>query len=349
MATGFARRTRTTAGPFLCLICALHAVAVVPAGTQTSPPAQAETSTKRVADRIAALKREANALAGQQKTLLGELRALEIERQLKAEELRVLELESKTIEQAIADAGLRAARLRQSASDQQPDVEERLVRLYKMGRAGYWRLLLDVADVQSIGRAYRTAAALTRLDQDRVQRHQQTLSALDRERAELQARAKEAAALKTRLAAAQVALDRSVASRATAVESITSRRDLAGQLAAELDAAHLRLQSTLAQAPGAGGGDVIVPLRPFRGEMPWPADGIVVHRFGRQQAGRMVGIDVTRNGIELSLAEGHPVAAVHDGMITQAGPFPGYGQLVIVDHGGGAALALRPSQCGKRQ
>ena len=43
--------------------------------------------------------------------------------------------------------------------------------LYKLGRAGYWRLLLDVDDLRAIGRAYRTAAALNRLDRDRVQEH----------------------------------------------------------------------------------------------------------------------------------------------------------------------------------
>ena len=47
-------------------------------------------------------------------------------------------------------------------------------------------------------------------------------------------------------------------------------------------------------------------------------------------------MDFSRNGIELSLAEGRPVTAVHDGVVTHAGPFTAYGQLVIIDHGGGA-------------
>jgi murein hydrolase activator len=296
---------------------------------------QTDASAKRVAERLAALRREADELDGREKTLLSELRKLEIERQIKTEELNVIQANLKTTQQSLAEAEARAAALRRSADTQQPHVEERLVRLYKMGRAGYWRLLLDVEDLHSVGRAYRTAAALTRLDRDRVRRHQDTLEALERERTEFQSRQKQAVELQSKVAAARVGLDRALASRAEVIASIAARRDLTAQLAAELDAAHLRLQSALAQPSGPG--QVAVPIRPFRGEMPWPANGIVIQRFGRQPAGRVAGISVTRNGIELSLAEGHPVVAVHDGTVTQAGPFTGYGQLVVIDHGGGAA------------
>lgn len=326
--------TRKYLATFVLLACAAGGFDA--SGVGHSPPAaQGESVAKRVADRLAALQREAEALATREKSLLNELRKLEIERQMKTEQLAAVEQDVKATQQQLAQATTRATALRSTAETQQPEVQERLVRLYKMGRAGYWRLLLDVDDVQSMGRAYRTAAALTRLDRDRVQQHQQTLEALDRERTELQARAKQLAGLQTQAAAARTGLDRAVASRAALIKSIESRRDLTAQLAAELDAAHLRLQSTLAQNPAAAA-SVTLPLRPFKGEIPWPADGIVVSRFGRQRATRMAGIDFMRNGIELSLPEGRPVAAVHDGVVTHAGPFSGYGHLVILDHGGGA-------------
>ena len=62
-----------------------------------------------------------------------------------------------------------------------------------MGHAGYWRMLLAVDDLRSVGRAYRTAAALTRIDRDRVQRHARTLELLAAERKALEAKAVEIA------------------------------------------------------------------------------------------------------------------------------------------------------------
>lgn len=291
-------------------------------------------ASERVADRLAALRREANALASREKSLLNELRKLELQRQIKTEELAVIAADLKRTREDAAAATSRAAALRATAETQRPDIEARLVRLYKMGRAGYWRLLLDVEDLQSIGRAYRTASVLTQLDRDRVQRHETTLASLERERRALEERAAEFSALQKKAAAARAALDRAMTSRAALVASIEQRKDLTLKLAAELEAAQQRLQGAAA-APG-GGPTALIPIRPFRGQVPWPAEGIVVARFGQQRVGRISGINVARNGIELSLAEGRPVAAVHEGVVTFAGPFTAYGNLVILDHGGGA-------------
>jgi len=80
---------------------------------------------------------------------------------------------------------------------------------------------------------------------------------------------------------------------------------------------------------------VPLPIRPFRGALAWPARGVVTARFGRQSTSRY-GTGIARNGIEVSMAEGQPVRAVHEGTVAFAEPFTGYGTLVILDHGDGA-------------
>ncbi len=79
----------------------------------------------------------------------------------------------------------------------------------------------------------------------------------------------------------------------------------------------------------------MLPLRPFQGALPWPAQGMVIGRFGRQTNSRF-GTSIARSGIEISLAEGQPVRAVHEGTVAYADQFTGYGNLVIVDHGDSA-------------
>ena len=80
---------------------------------------------------------------------------------------------------------------------------------------------------------------------------------------------------------------------------------------------------------------VPLPIRPFRGDLPWPIQGNVVSRFGRAASGRF-GTSIVRNGIEVSGSEGAEVKAVHEGTVAYAAPFTGFGTLVIVDHGGNA-------------
>lgn len=294
---------------------------------------QAATAEQRVAERLRALQKEAQALASEEQTILSGLRKLEIQRQMKTEELAAIEQDLRDTKTQLSEAVARADALRERADHDRPDVEARLVRVYKMGRAGYWRLLLDAEDLQSMGRAYRTAATLTRLDSERVKRHRQTLEDLARERQTLQARAKEITALQHKAANARAAADRAVTERTALLKNINERQDLAAKMTAELEAAQQKLQATVGQ-PGGRTGAAALPLEPFRGGLPWPAEGIVLSRFGRQPA--VGGVALVRNGIEISLAEGRPVSAIHDGVVSFAGPFTGYGTLVIIDHGGDA-------------
>jgi septal ring factor EnvC (AmiA/AmiB activator) len=312
----------------LILILAVSVQAQAPADR-----AQAEALARRAGDRLVALQRESEALAAQERTLLVDLRRLEVEREIKVEQLARLQRETAAVTDKLNAAKARAETLQHDAERQRPDVEARMVQLYKMGRAGYWRLLLDVNDLRELGRAYRTAAALGRIDRDRVDEHRRTLASLASERGQLQARATELAALQKKAADARAAAERAVAARAALVKSIDERRDLNAQLTGELQDAQHRLQATLAGSSTAGAGrpaPTALPLRPFRGALPWPAEGVVSARFGRQPL-RSPGPAV-RNGIELSLPEGQPVHAVHEGTVVYAEPFSGYGNLVIVEH-----------------
>ena len=100
--------------------------------------------------------------------------------------------------------------------------------------------------------------------------------------------------------------------------------------------AHQLLQATLA-AMATGGSPspapVALPLRPFRGDLEPPVAGEVALPFGRQQQTRF-GTTIIRNGIEISAREGSLVKAVHEGQVAFADTFTGFGNLVILDHGG---------------
>jgi murein hydrolase activator len=304
----------------VCLVAALDGAASVQRG---------DAALERSAERLRALQKEADALAAEQRTLLGELRKLELQRQISTAQLERIEQERAAIEQQITDAERRADELAQAAASQLPEVELQLVQLYKQGRAGYWRLLLNAEDLRALGRAYRTAAVMTVVARTHVEEHYATLDALAAERKSLQARAEEIAALETEARRARGAIEQAVAARTALVDAIDTRRDLNAQLLGELQAAQDRLQASLASLGSTA--PAVLPLNPFRGDLPWPLRGTVARPFGRQSD--HAGNALVSNGIEIAAPEGQPVTAVHDGNVAFAGPFSGYGNLVIVDHG----------------
>ena len=323
------RRRKTR--PYIMVATTLVAATVALSAQSPTDQSAPDAASKRAADRIRALQRESDALASQERTLLVELRKLEVDRELKTEELANAERELRQTREKVAATSARAAALQNSAETERPEVERRLVDLYKLGQAGYWRLLLDVDNLRSIGRVYRTAAALNRLDRERVQQHERTLQSLKQERESLERHIRDVTKLQAQALAAKAGIDRAVAARTALVASIDERRDLNAQLTGELETAQQRLQGTVAQLGGRGG-SVMLPIAAFRGALPWPAQGIVTGRFGRQTNSRF-GTSIARSGIEISLAEGEPVRVVHEGTIAYADQFTGYGTLVIVDHG----------------
>ncbi len=76
----------------------------------------------------------------------------------------------------------------------------------------------------------------------------------------------------------------------------------------------------------------MLPLRPFRGALDWPVAGRIVSRFGERRNPRF-GTTIVQNGIEVETGDQARALAIHEGRVAFAGPFTGFGQLVIVDHG----------------
>lgn len=316
--------------PGLVVICLPVLFAQTPGSSDRD---RAAAAAKRTEDRLRGLQREADALAAQERTVLIDLRKLELDRQISIEQLARIERDRMDVQHKLDEAENRAATLAQEAAAQLPDVEARLEQLYKMGRAGYWRLLLNVDDLQALGRAYRTASAITEIDRGRIREHYATLDALARERKALQERAEEIARLQAEALRARAAADKAVAGRTALVASIDARRDLNAQLVGELTAAQQKLQSSLAQIEsGRAAVATPLPLRPFRGDLPWPVAGRVLRAFGRQPTSRF-GTAIVRNGMEIGAGEGQPVRNIHEGSVAFADQFEGYGNLVIVDHG----------------
>jgi len=305
-------------------------VAVVSAAQEPSgTPADAQS--RRVAERIRALQREAERLAGESGTLLNEVRKLEVERDMRA-----------GLAEQAADATAQAQRDLQQTTDQlsrlelqrlaqMPDMKGQLVDMYKRGRSGYAGLLFSARNLREFTRATRAVASLTTLNEQRLAEHRRTLDALRTERESFAQKARD---LQTREAGARQAkatADRALAAHAARIAQIDARRDLTAQYVGELQVAYDKLQQQIKAKPD-GAEAVAVPLLPFRGGLEWPVQGRITQQFG-QPSGRL-GSTAVKGGIEITAPQDAPVRGIHSGTIGFADAFSGFGNLVILDHGG---------------
>ncbi len=72
------------------------------------------------------------------------------------------------------------------------------------------------------------------------------------------------------------------------------------------------------------------PLRPAHGRLVFPAQGRVVRQFNEKTA-----FGARSKGITIETLAAAQIIAPHEGRVVFSGPFRDYGQLLIIEHGGG--------------
>ena len=302
-------------------------------GAQQEDRARTEALATSTSERLKALNQEADRLASEARTLLGDLRKLELERQIRDEELRQARADEQRVAAELGTLNEELGRLESEEQAERPALRARLVELYKLGNGGYVRLLLSTSQARSVGQASRMVATIARQDRDRMAAHQRRVGELKQTGIALEER-------RSQLAASRAAAERAQAGAAAALQKhealisdIDRRRDLNAQLAGELLSTQQRLQVTLRDLPTASAATPAAPATlPFatrRGELDWPGAGPLRHGFGRSAAAA----GSSPNGIEITTQVGTPVRVVHDGTVAFADTFAGYGKLVIVEHG----------------
>src|SRR5215467_8028341 len=96
-----------------------------------------EALARRATERLRALQHEADALASQERTLLGDLRKLELDRQVKTEEAQQIATESAQVVKELAANTQRTTELERQESSGRPELRSRLVDIYKLGQGRY--------------------------------------------------------------------------------------------------------------------------------------------------------------------------------------------------------------------
>jgi septal ring factor EnvC (AmiA/AmiB activator) len=310
-------------------VTAAAAAASMTLSAQSGDRARTEALSRRAAERLQVLQREADKLAADERTLLGDLRKLEVDREIKAAERQQADEQAAQVAADLEANAERTSELEAQEANSRPELRARLVDMYKLGQGRYLRLLLSTTDMRQVGQAARMLAALARIDHDRILRRERMLRELKSTHATLEERRRQLETLRVSAERAETALEQAVIARNALIHDIDNRRDLNAQLLGELEAAQQRLQATLRDlANGSPADAVSLPIRPFRGDLEWPVAAATASRHSTRS-----GTSAAATGLDISAAEGAPVSAVHEGTVAFADTFGGFGNLVIIEHG----------------
>lgn len=274
-------------------------------------------------------------------TVQVDLEAARIRLALASEEVAAGERRLAGVESRMALLEAQLSAIRAEILDASLSLERRAVDLYvSFFSAGRWAVLQQSSLVElTLGRAYggdllaeadQELRDLHALDQDRVEKE----ALLERERA---AAAEQLVLLEERREQQAAELWEVERLRLAGQSSVTEVEDL-------IDGVQLQIQAYLQEKEGllddaARLGREIAyrkvllkrALRP--GRLAWPADGLITSGFG-WRIHPILNRRIFHNGIDLDSPRGTPVRAAGDGRVILAQSWSGFGNTVVIQHGG---------------
>ncbi|HSJ08657.1 MAG TPA: peptidoglycan DD-metalloendopeptidase family protein [Longimicrobiales bacterium] len=288
------------------------------------------------------LQREMDALRTRVRDTSRELVNIEKQRDMSRDALQELEFQTLLLNENVETTMRQHEETKTRLAQRSRDLNERLRAIYKRGPMHTVQVILTAQGFGDLMVRYRYLHMMALYDRMVLQ----DVTRLERELAAQEDELRESLVhletLKQDKSMEVAELERVERQRQSTLRTFRQQETQTASRLTELEREQARMTSTIAdlerrrreeEARGA------TPAQPASlttrdlGTLQWPVDGTVVYRFGPDR--KPNGIVLKNQGIGIGAAAGAQVKAVESGVVEIAGPYPGYGNSVIISHGGG--------------
>ena len=280
----------------------------------------------------------------------------EINRSLakKESELKQLDHELLSVEATLSNTGQEIDRVTEEARQKQLLIERRLVSLYKAGELGAVRMFFSAESFPQMAENIRYMRSVLEQDKLIFAEYHKKIDELRQLKQRLEQEAGRKERLKGNIASKKKEIEQDRLKKTGYLSKV--RQDRQGHEASlkELQANASRLQAMINRLeelsrrkaaekrdPGAKRKPLPelppVPDRGFasqKGRMRMPVKGEIIETFGKHKHPEFNSYTYSK-GIVIAAPLGQEIRAIYEGTVVFADYFKGYGNMVIVDHGGG--------------
>lgn len=236
----------------------------------------------------------------------------------------------------IAETQKNSARYEEILQRSRKDVEKRLRVLYTTGDAGTLRLVFSDASPAVIAENTEFLQRITAHDKELVVQYRRQVETLKQSKDTLeQQKSSYTATLKQEQERRQE-LEHAKREQASLVKKIRQDSQMLENLLADLKERAETMKALTASLERQKS-SVFVPsgasFESLKGKMEWPSSGSVRSGFGVHKH-KQFGSQIKTNGLEITAVTGTKIKAIWEGKVVFAAPFKGYGNMLILDHGG---------------
>ncbi len=284
----------------------------------------------------------------------GELQQIENSLSEKEANLKALNQKLVVVESSLDRTGQEIEKTRTAADVKRQEIQKRLVALYKGGELGNTRIVFSSSSFPQMTENVRYMRAVIDNDRHLFADYSSRISRLKELKGSLEQDAHKKETIKSGILASKQEIEEEKRRKAVVLSQV--KQDKQGYLASlrVLQANARRLQSMVERLEAAsrksytpkgrkrtGMGTVPslppVPDRGFasqKGRLSLPVRGQITEHFGKHKHPEFNSFTFS-NGISVSAPNGSDIRAIYDGKVIFASYFKGYGNMLIIDHGGG--------------
>lgn len=237
-------------------------------------------------------------------------------------------------------------------------LNRRVRAIYMHGQLNYLEVILGANSFSDFANRVELLKRVIRSDYNLILEIQKQKAAIEAKKAQLEedkrqldALAAEAEKTQKEIAAKkaeqQKVLDTAKSNKAAAAQmeqdlnaQLASVRNLIQQRLAAAEAARQAAQQASSDEGGGGSDDNYVQ---GTGAMGWPCSGPITSPFG-YRTHPIFGTTIFHAGIDIGVDYGTPIHAADSGVVVYSGWISGYGNAVIIDHGGGVSTLYGHNQ-----
>ncbi len=282
---------------------------------------------------------EAERIRGREKKVLAELETADRQLSSTRRYLKKLADQEKAINSRLGKLELDIAAREGELSQTRTRLGSRLREMYKTGDPGMVEVLFSSASIPDLVDRVRIMTLLADEETRLMQSIHQARTALDEDRQEISRRYAEVQQVEQEKQREEKRITGLKTERQGQAASLKKERAKHEAAMKELQAAEKSLAALIRrlETQRRTEPDFVSPSGPFaeaRGRLPWPARGSVIEGYGLHTHPKF-GTSTENKGIDIGAASGAAVRAVADGKVDYSDWLTGYGNCVILNHGGG--------------
>jgi len=282
---------------------------------------------------------------------------LQINRNLTQKEIELgsLNRDLANVESSLARTGRDIVRVTDEANRKKREIDRRLVSLYKAGELGALRMFFSAESFPNMAENIRYMKSILDNDKKIFLEYNEKISQLQKLKVDLEQDAARKERIKKGIAQKKQEIEEQKGKKAAYLSKVRQDRKSYEASLKELQANAARLQTMIErldalsrrklssrhEKPGSRLKPAPelppVPDRGFatqKGRMSLPVRGEIVESFGKHKHPEFNSYTFSK-GLSISVGIGSEIRAIYEGSVIFADYFKGYGNMVIVDHGGG--------------